>query len=104
MCAQPVTGSTTSWMKSSRCRLLPAWPTHAMPRLQVSPACIGTVPVRLVTVNVALPGGSVRFDDCAAYSAHLHGGGYDATFELPAQPPGSALPVGPIGSTVGVRR
>src|SRR5436305_6280240 len=104
MCAQPVTGSTTSWMKSSRCRLLPACPTHAMPRLQMSPTCIGTVPVRLLTVHVALPGGNVRFDDCAPYSAHLHGFGYVGTFALPAHPPGSALPVGPIGRMVGVRK
>src|SRR5438067_1028560 len=59
MCAHPVVGSITSWMKSSRLRLLTPG-THAMPRLQMSPTCIGVLPVTLLTDQVALPGGSVR--------------------------------------------
>src|SRR5437588_7992874 len=98
MWAQPVIGSIASWMKSSRWRLLTSG-THAMPRLQMSPMCIGVLPVMLLTFHVALLGARLRLDDCAPYNAHLQASGYVGAFTaawLPAQPPGSALPSGPV--------
>src|SRR5437588_11063553 len=106
MWAQPVTGSIASWMKSRRCRLLTSG-TQAMPKLQMSPMCIGVLPVMLLTFQVALPGARLRLDDCAPYKLHLHASGYVGAFTealVPAQPPGSALPSGPVGRIVGVRR
>src|SRR2546421_11218937 len=106
MCAQPVTGSIASWMKSSRWRLLTRG-TQAMPRLQMSPMCIGVLPVMLLTFHVALPGGKVRLDDWAPYNVHLQASGYVGALAAalsPAQPPGSALPSGPVGRIVGGRR
>src|SRR5260221_4540489 len=42
MCANPVVGSTVSLMKSRRWRF-DVGSTHKMPRLQMSPTCIGVV-------------------------------------------------------------
>src|SRR3954467_12656787 len=102
MCAQPVTGSIASLMKSSSPRPLRPG-THAVPRLQMSPACIGVCPVTFVTDQVALSGGLVRSRDWAAYKLHRHAVGQVGDPE-PLQPPGSALPLGPVGKIVAVRR
>src|SRR5467141_3410608 len=72
MWAQPW-GSRSSLMKSSRLRL-ELGATQAMPRLQISPTCIGVV-VTCVIVQIALPGLEVRFSDWAAYKFQLHVGG-----------------------------
>src|ERR1044072_9206517 len=95
MWPHPVVGSIASWMKSSRCRLEPAEPTHAMPRLQMSPTCIGaSAGVSSLVVHVAWSGGDVKFADCPANKPHLHAPA--VTLPDAAQPPGSALPVGPV--------
>src|SRR5437899_2279270 len=64
MCAQP-RGSSVSMMKSSRLRL-ELGATQAIPRLQMSPMCIGVV-VIWVVVHVALAGLKLRFRDCPAF-------------------------------------
>src|SRR6267143_7322373 len=58
-------GSSADMLKSSRCRLEPARPIHAMPRLQMSPTCIGVL-VIWVTAHAAPDGPACRFRDCAA--------------------------------------
>src|SRR6266513_706825 len=62
MWAQPF-GSRVSEMKSSRLRF-ELGATQKMPRLQMSPMCIGVV-VIWVVVQVALPGLKVRLVDWA---------------------------------------
>src|SRR5438132_5357897 len=105
MCAQPC-GSTASMMKSSRCRF-ELGARHAIPRLQMSPMCIGVV-VICVPAQVAFAGLEVRVSDCAAYRFQLHVGGYVVGLPLagpgPAQPPGLALPNGSVGMISVVRR
>src|SRR5438093_8502857 len=105
MCAHPF-GSSVSMMKSRRLRL-ELGARQKMPRLQMSPTCIGVV-VTWVTAQVADDGAAVRFRDWAAYRFQLQAGGYVVGLPLagpgPAQPPGSALPNGSVGRIVGVRR
>src|SRR5207247_10238907 len=72
MWAQPF-GSRVSEMKSSRLRL-ELGARQKMPRLQMSPTCIGVV-VICVTAQVAAAGLAVRFTDCAAYRFQLQAGG-----------------------------
>src|SRR2546430_15891235 len=95
MCAQPFE-SRSSMMKSSRFRF-ELGATQKMPRLQMSPMCIGVV-VIWVTAHVAPPGPALRFSDCAAYRFQLHAGGQGGGVPFagpgPAQPPGSGLPDG----------
>ena len=57
-------GSRVSWMKSRRWRFELA-ATQAIPKLQMSPICIGVVVISVV-VQVALAGLAVRFSDWAA--------------------------------------
>src|SRR5487761_378844 len=105
MWAQPCE-SRSSLMKSSRLRL-ELGATHAIPRLQMSPMCIGVV-VIWVLAQVALAVLKVRLSDWEAKRFQLHGGGYVVGFPFagpgPAQPPGSALPNASVGRISGVRR
>src|SRR5438445_11651053 len=93
MCAHPF-GSSVSMMKSRRLRF-ELGARQKMPRLQMSPTCIGVV-VILVIAHVALAGLNVRFTDCAAYRFQLQAGGSVGALPVAgpgtAQPPGSALP------------
>jgi hypothetical protein len=73
MCANPVVGSTVSEMKSSRFRF-EFGSTQKMPRLQMSPICIGVV-VTAPVVHVAMPVGDVRSSDWPAYRFQLQVGG-----------------------------
>src|SRR5438477_13112537 len=104
MCAQP-DGSTASMMKSSRLRL-ELGATQKMPRLQMSPMCIGVV-VICVADHEALLGLDVRLSDCAANRFHWQAGGQVGGLPPvpgPAQPPGSALPNGSEATMSGVLR
>src|SRR2546421_149681 len=105
MCAHPF-WSSVSMMKSRRLRF-ELGARQKMPRLQISPTCIGVV-VICVVVHVALDGPRFRFSDCAAWRFQLHAGGYVVGFPLagpgPAHPPGSAFPNGSVGRMVLVRR
>src|SRR3982074_3465823 len=105
MWAQPW-GSRSSLMKSSRLRL-ELGATQAMPRLQMSPTCIGVV-VSCVLVQAARAGLEVRFSDWAAYRFQLHVGGYVVGLPFagpgPAQPPGLAFPKASVGMMAVVRR
>src|SRR5436309_6057583 len=105
MCAQPF-WSSVSMMKSRRWRL-ELGARQKMPRLQMSPMCIGVV-VICVVAHVAPAGPRLKLSDCAAYRFQLHAGGYVGGFPLagpgPAHPPGSALPNGSVGRMVLVRR
>src|SRR2546421_12505915 len=105
MCAQP-RGSSVCMMKSSRLRL-ELGATQAIPRLQMSPMCIGVV-VIWVVVHVALAGLKLRFRDCPAYRFQWQAGGYVVGFPFagpgPAQPPGLALPNASVGTISGVRK
>src|SRR5437773_6561886 len=87
-------------MKSRRLRLDDG-ARQKMPRLQMSPTCIGVV-VTWVVAHVARDGPRLRFTDCAAYRFQLHAGGYVVGFPLsgpgPAHPPGRNLPVASVGS------
>src|ERR1700740_261391 len=98
MWANPVVGSTVSEMKSSRLRL-EFGSTQKMPRLQMSPTCIGVV-VAAPVVQTACEGAAVRFRDWPAYRFQLHVGGYVSGLPVtgPAQPPASNFPDGPVGS------
>jgi hypothetical protein len=60
-CAKPVVGSTVSLSKSSRLRF-EFGSRQKMPRLQMSPTCVGVV-VTAPVVQVAMPVGDVRFSD-----------------------------------------
>src|ERR1700740_814278 len=105
MCAQPC-GSVSSWMKSSRLRF-ELGATQKMPRLQMSPMCIGVV-VICVTAHVAFDVPALRLVDVAAYRFHWHGAGYVVGLPLPgpgpAHPPASAFPNASVGTISGVRR
>src|SRR5438309_10976323 len=105
MCAHPL-GSSVSVMKSSRLRFEVGY-KQAMPRLQISPTCIGVV-VTAEVVQVAAAVLEVRLNDCPAYRFQLHVGGYVVGLPLagpgPAHPPGSAFPNGSVGRISGVRR
>src|SRR5256885_16400205 len=72
MWAQPL-ASRSSMMKSSRLRL-ELGARQKMPRLQMSPTCIGVV-VIWVTLQVAPAVPLFRFTDCAANRFQLHAGG-----------------------------
>ena len=63
----------SSMMKSSRLRFEDG-ARQKMPRLQMSPTCIGVV-VIWVTVHVAPETPSDRFSDCPAKRFHLQAGG-----------------------------
>src|ERR1051326_3929376 len=104
MCAQPL-ASNASLMKSSRF-LFDAGATQKMPRLQISPMCIGVVVIWL-TAQVAALVPEVRLSDSAPYRFHWQAGGKVEGLPVasgPAQPPGSALPSGSVGRISGVRR
>src|SRR5438874_1129902 len=104
MWAQPF-GSRSSMMKSSRLRF-ELGAKQKMPRLQISPTCIGVV-VICVTVQVAEAGLEVKLTDCPAYRFHWHAGGYVGGLPCacgPAHPPASALPNGSVGSISVVRK
>ena len=64
MWAKPVVGSTVSLLKSSRFRF-EFGSTQKMPRLQMSPTCVGVV-VTAPVVQSAVLGGSVRSSDWLA--------------------------------------
>src|SRR5258706_3175532 len=93
-------------MKSSRLRL-ELGATQAMPRLQMSPTCIGVVVIWLI-VQVALPGLEVRFSDWAPYRFQLQIGGEGVGVPLagpgPAQPPRVVFPKGSVGGVAEGRR
>src|SRR5438105_14597175 len=89
MCAQPFE-SRSSIMKSSRFRF-ELGATQKMPRLQMSPMCIGVV-VIWVTAHVAPPVPAVRFSDCAAERVQLHAGG--AVVGLPLSGTGAVARTG----------
>src|SRR5213593_3853762 len=72
MWAQPF-GSRVSEMKSSRLRF-ELGARQKMPRLQMSPTCIGVV-VIWVTVQLAALGLRFRFSDCPPKRFQLHAGG-----------------------------
>src|SRR5207245_5937820 len=99
-------GSSVSMMKSSRLRL-ELGARQKIPRLQMSPMCIGVV-VIWVVVHVAVAGVKLRFRDCPAYRFQGQGGGYVMGFPFagpgPAQPPGLALPNASVGTISGVRK
>src|ERR1044071_9759066 len=103
MCAKPVVGSTVSLLKSSRLRF-EFGSTQKMPRLQMSPTCIGVVGTAPV-VHVSCPGAAVRLSDCPASRFQLQVGGYVLGLPLPgpAQPPGSNFPSESVGSISFVR-
>src|ERR1051326_842668 len=73
ICAQPVLGSIVSMLKSSRLRL-EVGSTQKIPRLQMSPTCIGVV-VTCVLVKAARAGLRERFTDCPATRFQLQAGG-----------------------------
>src|SRR5437867_2299813 len=90
--------SIVSMMKSRRFRF-EAGATQKIPRLQMSPICIGDVVIWL-TAHVAPDGPFARLSDCAAYRFQGQAGGNVGGLPVasgPAQPPGSALPRGSVG-------
>src|SRR3982074_3619039 len=101
MWAQPA-GSTTSEMKSARLRL--AVGGQAMPRLQMSPMCIGATEIcDVVQVGAWLATPLLsRLSDCPAHRNQrilgVHGG---PTLK---QPPGNCLPLAELGTTLSVLR
>src|SRR5579864_998527 len=101
MWAQPAL-SSVSLMKSRRLRLETVG-TQAIPRLQMSPMCIG-VDVIWVTAQLAAAVPEPRLSDCAPYRFHWHGPGYFGLTAGPAHPPGSAFPNGSVGTMAEVRR
>src|SRR5256714_8781626 len=64
MCANPVVGSTVSLLKSSRLRF-EFGSTQKMPRLHMSPTCIGVV-VTAPVVQTSLRGAAVKLSDWPA--------------------------------------
>src|SRR5438105_11093539 len=72
MCAQPRL-SIVSMMKSRRLRF-DAGAKQKMPRLQMSPMCIGVVVIG-VTAQVAASTPLLRFRDCAPYRFQAQAGG-----------------------------
>src|SRR5258706_13933978 len=97
MWAQP-RASSVSMMKSRRFRF-EAGATQKIPRLQMSPTCIGVVVIWL-TAHVAPDGPFARLSDCAAYRFHGQADGKVGGLPSaagPARPPGSACPTGSAG-------
>src|SRR5205814_8128247 len=93
-------------MKSRRLRLDDG-ARQKMPRLQMSPTCIGVV-VTWVVAHVARDGPRLRFTDCAAYRFQLQAGGYVVASPLAgpclAYPLGFAFPSAVVCGIVLVRR